>query len=93
MTESPSLEEYVARHGRRMIMFSVGNEDLPDPEADRWAKKVQSLLSSQELIAQCEDHCLTGEELTEAQRIRERYKRATERRLARDRLRAERLAE
>lgn len=84
MTQAPSVEEYAAHHARRTILFSFGYEDLPDPEADRWAKRYAEILASPELMAQCEERFLKGEELEQARIAHARAMKSAERRRLRD---------
>ena len=88
MAKVPSVDGYAARHGRRILLFSYDVKDLPDPKADRRAKRLREILGSPELLAKCEDRFLQGEELAEAKIIRERQAKVGERRKLRDERRA-----
>jgi hypothetical protein len=90
MAECSSPEEYAAIHGRNFLLFSFGTFDLPDPEADRWAKRLKDTLVSPDLLADCEDRFLSGDALAEAQRQRACRAKADERRRRRDELREKR---
>jgi hypothetical protein len=84
MAEFPSVEEYAAHRGRRILVFSYSFMDLSsDPEADTWAKRLYEILGDRALLAECEDRFLQGEELAEVQKVRERNHGAEARRSAR----------
>jgi ankyrin repeat protein len=74
MATAASPEEFAAKNGRSMCFNFGPPERLPDPEADAWAKRLTQILQSPELLAECEDRLLTGEELADAHR--QRAKRA-----------------
>ena len=84
MDLAPSVEEYAAKFGRNWVIFSLDSMEFPnDPEAEQWATRFSEILSSPDLLAECEDRFLTGEELAEVQKQRERRKKADERRARR----------
>ena len=70
MMSEGTPEEYAARHGRQTMLFSLHKPPLPDPEAQTWAARYAEILQSPELLAECEDRYLSGEELAQAQRAR-----------------------
>lgn len=86
MKTASSVEEYAAYFGRTTAIFSYPLMDLSaDPEADAWAGRFYEILGQPELLAECEDRFLEGDELAEVQAIRERHRKASERRAERGR--------
>ncbi len=82
MAQAGSVEEYAARHGRGIMAFGYASYNLPDPEADRWAKRLVEILLSPELLGECEERYLEGEAREWAREYRRHTAAATARRAA-----------
>jgi len=76
MAEGLTADEYAAKHGRRIIVWSYGNVHFSDPDEERWAHRVAEILFTSGLLAQCEERCLQGEELEDARKCRARRARS-----------------
>ena len=72
MSGGGTPEEYAAKHGRNILMYSYGHYSFRDPAVERWAHRLGELLSKPELIDEYEEQFLTGLELEEARRHRAR---------------------
>jgi ankyrin repeat protein len=79
MSSASSAEEFAAKNGRTILVFSYGAYDLPDPEADRWAKRVAHIFQTPSLLAEVEEQFLEGEDLADARRRRAANIRRAER--------------
>jgi hypothetical protein len=84
MAEGLSAEEYAARHGRCILIWSYGAYQYADPEVERWARRVAEVLSTPGLLDECEERFLRGEEREEARRCRARRAESQARRAKRD---------
>ena len=89
MSQFSTPEEYCAKHGRNILVFGYANNQFRDPGVQLWVRRVHEILKSSQLLAECEERFLTGEELESARRHRRRLqrtiKRYEERKLAEDR--------
>jgi ankyrin repeat protein len=72
MAEGLSADEYAAKHGRRMLVWSYGHYQFEDADAQRWAHRVAEILFTPGLLEQCEEQTLQGEELEDARKCRAR---------------------
>lgn len=75
-----SADEFAAKRGRNILVWSYGAHEFPDPEVMAWARRVAEILRNPALLEQCEERFLTGEELAEARQVRARRERANARR-------------
>ncbi|MBC7528561.1 MAG: hypothetical protein H7308_13560 [Chthonomonadaceae bacterium] len=71
MVDCPNPDEWAAKHGAGMIMWSSGNYEYRDPAVTVWAKRVKEVMFDDELLTIAEDRYLTGEELEQAKIARE----------------------
>lgn len=76
MAEGLTAEEYAAKHGRLILVYSFGMYRYDDPEVEAFARRVWEVLSTPGLLGECEERYLTGEELEAARRCRARLERA-----------------
>jgi hypothetical protein len=90
MATAASPEEFAAKQCQSIWCFRFGSHDLPDLEADRWAKRVAEILESPELQAECEQRYLTRDELAALERQRASRARHEPRMQERDARRAAR---
>ena len=79
MREESSPEEFVAKNGRFILVWSYGGDKFEDPEIEKWAKRVAELLISLGFLAECEERYLTGDERDAAWKHRSMLARAKER--------------
>jgi hypothetical protein len=76
MGEASCVEEYAARHARRMC---IAGYELLDSEADRWLKRFHEIQRDPELLAEVEEKFLVGDELRQARLSRKAKVRRQER--------------
>jgi hypothetical protein len=48
-------DEYAARHGRRILVWSYGACRYPDPAVEAWARRVAEVLFTPGLLDACEE--------------------------------------
>ncbi len=70
-----SPEEYAAKHGRNILVFSYGNYKFRDSEVETWTQRLAELLRNPGLMEDCEEKYLSGEELEKARLFRARCER------------------
>ena len=76
MRKESSLEEFVAKNGRFILVYSYGGGKFEDPEIEKWAKRVAELLFTPGFLAECEERYLTGDELDASRKNRRRLARS-----------------
>lgn len=79
MSEGFSPEEYMARHGRNILVWSSARHEYQDPEVNEWAHHAAYVLFDSDRLAEAEDKHLSGTELEEKQRRRAKQNRSHER--------------
>lgn len=75
MENAPTPEEYMGRYGRTLYVFSLGDCDLPDPEADAWAKRLTEIIRSEDLVRECQERYASPEDLALLRKRWERFER------------------
>ncbi len=75
MLEEPDADRFAAIHGRNVWCCSYGNLHFDDPTVHEWAHRLAAILAGRALLTQCEERYLSGEELLEARRFRQRRER------------------
>lgn len=66
MAEGLSPDEYMARHGRSMIMWAGSRNVYADPTVQAWVDRAAEVWSNPELLAMAEEQFLVGDELEAA---------------------------
>jgi hypothetical protein len=64
---SVTPEEYVARHSHNIMCFGLDQREYPDPEFNRWIRRVGELLRSREETDRCRREILSPEEYAAVQ--------------------------
>jgi hypothetical protein len=80
MAEGLSPEEYAAKHGRYILIWSYGYYRYRDPEMEAWVHEFEAILFSSKRLAEAEERHLKGEDLEHArkkQKARERRQKRT----------------
>jgi len=80
MATGLSADEFAAKRGRNILVWSYGAYEFADPEVMSWARRVAEILCNADILEQCEERFLTGEELSVARQVRARRERANSRR-------------
>jgi hypothetical protein len=75
MAEGLSADEFAAKHGRRILVWSYGYYRFRDSEVEQWAHRVSEVLFTPGLLDICEEQFLQGEELADARKCRTRRAR------------------
>lgn len=75
MTEGLSADEFAAKNGRRILVWSYGYYRFRDSEVEQWAHRVSEVLFTPGLLGICEEQFLQGEELADARKCRMRRAR------------------
>lgn len=75
MAETPNADEFAAHHGRNTLIWSYGVYEYEVPARQAWARRVFEVIRSPELLEQCEEQWLTGDELEAARQHRARRQR------------------
>jgi uncharacterized protein len=75
MAEGLSADEYAAKHGRLILVWSYGHYRYRDPNVQTWAARVAEVLFTAGLLDVCEERYLTGDELKSARKCRRRRER------------------
>lgn len=66
MAKGLSPDEYMARHGRSMIMWAGSRNVYADPTVQAWVDRAAEVWSNPELLAMAEEQFLVGDELEAA---------------------------
>jgi hypothetical protein len=75
MADGLAADEYAAKHGRCILIWSYGSYRYRDATVQTWARRVSEVLRSPELLEACEERFLHGEELDDARQLRARRAR------------------
>ncbi|MEQ1823591.1 MAG: hypothetical protein ABL949_13860 [Fimbriimonadaceae bacterium] len=75
VAESTCIEEHAAKHGRRVMLFSLDEVEYSDPEIAAWMKRFGEILNSRDLLTECEERFLVGDELKDARKLRRNFYR------------------
>lgn len=70
MAECADPDEFAARHGRNILVFSYGLEKFRDPDLERYAHRVWEIIKPGGSLDECEERFLTGEDLAQARKQR-----------------------
>jgi hypothetical protein len=79
MAEGLSADEYAAKHGRLILIWSYGHDRFDDAEVQSWAQRVAEILFTPGLLDVCEEQYLQGDALEGARTCRERRARRARR--------------
>lgn len=71
MADGLSPDEYMARHGRNIIMWSGSRNVYADPLVQAWVERAADVWTNPELLAAAEEQFLVGDELEMARKCRE----------------------
>jgi hypothetical protein len=79
MGEGLSPDEYMAKHGRTILVWSAARSVYSDPDLQSWVTKAADVLFDSEKLAQAEEQYLIGADLESARRHRARLSRSQDR--------------
>jgi hypothetical protein len=75
MTEESNPDRFAAIHGRHVWCCSYGLHRFEDPAVHTWAHRLAAILADRALLTECEERYLTGGDLADARRQREKDRR------------------
>ncbi len=73
MNSEPNADIYAAVHGRTTLFWGFGHDNFGDKTLEQWAKRVYDVITNPELLAECEERYLEGDDLEDARKVRLRH--------------------